>query len=30
MHNVEITDAPSAEFVEAVSAIEGVIKVKTY
>ena len=27
---VEITDAPSAEFVEAVSAIEGVIKVKTY
>jgi D-3-phosphoglycerate dehydrogenase len=27
---VEITDAPSAEFVDAVKAIDGVIKVKTY
>ena len=27
---IEITDAPSADFVEAVASIEGVIKVKTY
>ena len=27
---IEITDAPSADFVEAVKAIDGVIKVKTY
>jgi D-3-phosphoglycerate dehydrogenase len=27
---IEITDAPSADFVEAVAAIDGVIKVKTY